>query len=56
MDKKTAKRIKVLIDKLQRCRRRLSGMKRQPDPDDDPERMRREIAEIEAELRRLRGE
>ena len=54
MNKKTKKRIAALKQKLQLCRMRLSGMKRQPGPDDDPEAVKREMAAIEKELAELR--
>lgn len=56
MDKKTRKRIKSLKGKLQACQLRLSGMKQQPDLDDDLDGMKREVAKIETELRQLREE
>ena len=54
MDKKAKKRIAALKERLQICRMRLSGMKRQPGPGDDPDAVKREIASIENELAELR--
>ncbi len=56
MDKKTRKQIQVLKDRLQNRRQRLNAAQQQPDEPGEPERLQREIAAIEAELRQLRGE
>lgn len=53
MDKKTRKQIQVLKDRLRNRRQRLAGAKQQADEADEVERIRAEIASIEAALREL---
>ena len=53
MDKKTLKQIQVLKDRLRNRQQRLAGAKQQADEADEVERIRVEIASIEAALREL---
>ena len=54
MDKKAKKRIDLLRQKLQKLRQQLSGAKKQPDDLPEIVRLEREVAEVEAELHRLK--
>ncbi|HSW00809.1 MAG TPA: hypothetical protein VLI39_11595 [Sedimentisphaerales bacterium] len=51
MDKKTRKHIQVLKDRLRNRHQRLSGARQQADEIDEVERVKTEIASIEAALR-----
>ncbi len=55
MDKKTKKRIDVINTKLQNLRKQLSGAKQQPDDPDEPARLEKEIAALEAESAKLKA-
>lgn len=54
MDKKAKKRIEVLKQRLPKLRQQLAGAKQQPDEPDDITRLEKEIADVEAELAKLR--
>jgi cob(I)alamin adenosyltransferase len=54
MDKRDKKRIDVLQQKLQKLKQQLSGARKQMDDPDDVSRLEREIANAEAELKKLK--
>ncbi len=54
MDKKAKKRIELLQPKLQKLRQQLAGTKKQMDEPEDVKRLEKEIAQIEAELSKLK--
>ena len=54
MDRKAKKRIEVLQPKLQKLRLQLAGAKKQMDDPDDVRRLEKEVAEVEAELKKLK--
>ena len=54
MDKKAKKRIEVLQPKLQKLRLQLAGAKKQMDDPDDVRRLEKEVADVEAELKKLK--
>ncbi|MEX0712159.1 MAG: hypothetical protein WD278_07400 [Pirellulales bacterium] len=55
MDKKAKKRIDLLNQRLQKLRMQLAGAKKQMDDPADVTRIEREIAEVTAELDKLKG-
>ena len=55
MDRKAKKRIEVLQKKRQKLRGELSVVKRFPDDPTEIPRIEKEIADIEAELARLKA-
>ncbi|HET6881948.1 MAG TPA: hypothetical protein VFI31_17410 [Pirellulales bacterium] len=54
MDKKAKKRIDLLNQRLQKLRQQLSGARKQMDDPDDVRRLEREVAEVSAELEKLK--
>lgn len=54
MDKKTKKKIQTLNQRLQRLRQQLAGARKQADEPDELDALRREIAEAEAQLAKLK--
>ena len=55
MDKKAKKRIDLLQQRLQKLRLQLAGAKKQMDEPDDVRRLEKEMADVEAELNKLKG-
>ncbi len=55
MDKKSKKRIEVLRQRLQKLQQQLSGAKQQPDEPGEAERLEKEIADIKAEVDKLKA-
>jgi hypothetical protein len=55
MDKRDKKRIDVLNQKLQKLRQQLSGARRQMDEPDEVTRLEKQVAEVEAELQKLKS-
>lgn len=55
MDKKHKKRIDVLNQRLQKLRLQLAGAKKQRDDPDEVPRLEKEIAELDAELQKLKN-
>ena len=53
VDKKAKKRIEVLRPRLQTLKLKLAGARKQNDEPGEVERLEREIAEVEAELKKL---
>ena len=54
MDKRDKKRIDVLNQKLAKLRQQLSGARRQMDEPDEVKRLEKQVAEVEAELQKLK--
>lgn len=54
MDKKAKKRIDLLNQRLQKLRQQLAGAKQQVDDPEDAVRLEREIADVSAELEKLK--
>ncbi|MEX2121695.1 MAG: hypothetical protein WD847_19070 [Pirellulales bacterium] len=54
MDKKAKKRIDLLNQRLQKLRMQLAGAKKQMDDPRDITRLEQEIAEVTAELEKLK--
>lgn len=54
MDKKSKKRLELINKKLQLLRQKHAGAKQQDDEPGELERLEREIAEAEAEVKRLK--
>lgn len=54
MDKKAKKRIDLLQQRLQKLRQQLAGAKKQMDEPEDVSRLEREIADVSAELEKLK--
>ncbi|HUY89520.1 MAG TPA: hypothetical protein VMV10_12365 [Pirellulales bacterium] len=54
MDKKAKKRIDLLQQRLQKLRQQLAGAKKQMDEPEDVTRLEREIADVNAELEKLK--
>ena len=54
MDKKEHKKLDVLQQRLQKLRAQLAGAKKQNDEPGEVERLSREIAAAEAEVKKLR--
>ena len=55
MDKKSKKRIDVLLSNLQRLRQQLSGVQKQKDDLEELQNLQKQIASVEAELQSLTG-
>lgn len=55
MDKRDKKRIDVLNQKLAKLKQQLSGARRQMDEPDEVTRLEKQIAEVEAELQKLKS-
>jgi uncharacterized membrane protein len=55
MDKKAKKRVEVLQKKLQQLRLQLSGARQQDDEPGEVARLESEIADIEAEVQKLKS-
>jgi hypothetical protein len=55
MDAKAEKRLKVLRDKLARLEQQLAGARRQQDDVEEVRRLERELADVRAEIARLKG-
>ncbi len=56
MDKKGKKRLEVLRQKLQKIQSQLSGAKQQMDDPSDVARLEKELADIHAEMEKLKNE
>jgi DNA-binding FrmR family transcriptional regulator len=54
MDKKEHKKLEVLQQRLQKLRAQLAGAKKQDDEPGEIERLTREIAAAEAEVKKLK--
>lgn len=55
MDKRDKKRIDVLNQKLAKLKQQLSGARRQMDEPDEVTRLEKQVAEVEAELQKLKS-
>jgi len=55
MDKKSKKRLEVLRDRLQQRRTVLANARRQNDDPEETRRLELEVADLEAEIARLKG-
>ena len=55
MDKKTKKKLEILHHKLQQLRQQLAGNKQQNDEPADLRRLETEIAQVEAEIKKLKS-
>jgi ribosomal protein L29 len=55
MDKKAKKRIDLLNSRLQKLRMQLAGAKKQMDEPGDISRLEKEIADVHAEVEKLKG-
>jgi hypothetical protein len=55
MDTKDKKRIDVLNQKLQKLRPQLSGARKQMDDPDEVKKLEQQVAEVEAELKKLKS-
>ncbi|MBI2827162.1 MAG: hypothetical protein HYX69_21025 [Planctomycetia bacterium] len=55
MDKKAKKRIDVLNVRLQKLRQQLAGARKQMDEPAEVARLEKELAEVSAELEKLKG-
>lgn len=56
MDKKTKKKLEVLRQKLQKLRLQVAGAKQQQDEPGEVERLEKDIATLQAEVEKLKGE
>ncbi len=54
VDKKAKKKINLLNQRLTKLRQQLAGTIKQPDEPDDVQRIKREIADVEAQLQQLK--
>ncbi|MGH7137496.1 MAG: hypothetical protein ACREHD_17260 [Pirellulales bacterium] len=54
MDKKAKKRIDLLNQRLQKLRQQLAGARKQMDDPQDVKRLESDIAQVSAELERLK--
>lgn len=54
MDKKIKKKVEQLRARLQKSQQQLAGAKKQPDDPSEVPRLEKEIAEINAELAKLK--
>ena len=54
MDKKSKKRLETVRQRLQLLRQQLAGAKKQQDEPGEVERLRKEIAQLEAEAEKLK--
>ncbi|MDB2686715.1 hypothetical protein N9Y42_05845 [Mariniblastus sp.] len=55
MDKKAKKRLEVLRQKLQKTEKLLAAAKQQTDEPDEVENIERQIAEIKAEIEKIKN-
>lgn len=55
MDKKDKKRLEVLRDRLQQRRTVLANARRQNDDPQETRRLEEEVAELDAEIARIKG-
>jgi uncharacterized coiled-coil DUF342 family protein len=55
MDKKAKKKLDAIHQHLQTLRQQLAGVKKQPDEPGEIERLRKEIAKLEAEAAKLKA-
>lgn len=55
MDKKVQKKLDQVQQRLQKLRAQLAGAKKQDDEPGEVERLTREIASAEAEVKKLKG-
>ncbi|MEX0867801.1 MAG: hypothetical protein WD030_10615 [Pirellulales bacterium] len=55
MDKKAKKRLEVVRKKIQTVQQQLAGAKQQMDDPDDVTRLERELAELHAEMEKLKA-
>ena len=55
MDKKAKKRLEVLRQKLQKSEKLLAAAKQQTDEPDEVENIERQIAEIKAEIEKIKN-
>lgn len=56
MDKKDKKRLEVIHQRLQKLRQQLAGAKKQDDEPGEVKKLEAEIASLDAEGKKLRGE
>lgn len=54
MDTKAKKKIDVLNQRLQKLRGQLAGARKQPDEPDEARRLENEVAQVEAEIKKLK--
>ncbi len=54
MDTKAKKKVEVLNQRLQKLRQQLAGARKQQDEPDEVRRLESDIAQAEAEIKRLR--
>jgi len=54
MDAKAKKKLEVLNQRLQKLRQQLAGARKQPDEPGEAQRLEREVAQVEAEVKRLK--
>ena len=55
MDKKAKKRLEVLRKRHEKCRQQLAGAKAQMDDPGEVEKIEKEIADIQAEIEKLKN-
>ena len=55
MDKKAKKKIDVLHDRITKLRQQLAGAKKQLDDPAEVERLERDIAQVQAELEKIKA-
>lgn len=55
MDKRTKKKIQALNQRLQKLRQQLAGARQQADDPAELESLKKEVAEVEAAVAKLRG-
>lgn len=55
MDTKAKKRYEVLKQKLQKLKQQLAGAKQQPDDIDELKRLEKEVADVSAEIEKLKN-
>jgi hypothetical protein len=55
MDKKIKKKVDVLNQRLQKLHQQLAGAKQQDDEPGEVQRLQQEIADVEAQVARLRA-
>ena len=55
MDKRDKKRVEIINQRLQQLRPRLAGARKQEDEPGEAKRIEDEIAQLEAEGKKLRG-
>jgi hypothetical protein len=54
MDKRDKKKIDVLNQRLAKLRQQLAGARKQMDEPDEVKRLEKQVAEVEAELQKLK--